>query len=63
MTTPCETVNEWFVAHGRGDLDAARSLVADDLVVTVTGRPEISGEFRGFDAFMRWYADRTHPTR
>jgi ketosteroid isomerase-like protein len=45
----------WFDAHRRGDVSAAKALVADDAEVVVPG-----ASFHGFDAFMQWYRERAH---
>ena len=50
---PDDVLRQWFAAHGRGDMEAARRLVDDDLIVVVPGV-----RLHGFDAFMKWYADR-----
>jgi ketosteroid isomerase-like protein len=58
VSSAVDVVQAWFAAHERGDLDAARSLVAHDVVVHISGESDLSGDVHGFDAFMRWYARR-----
>ncbi len=50
---PVEVLRLWFDAHARGDLEAARGLVVDDVEVVVTGT-----RLHGFDSFMQWYRER-----
>jgi SnoaL-like domain len=53
VVQPLDVVRAWFDAHSRGDLAAARTLLAPEA--------PIHGEevnLRGFDAFMSWYDDR-----
>ncbi|HVF20010.1 MAG TPA: nuclear transport factor 2 family protein [Mycobacteriales bacterium] len=51
--TPADVLVLWFDAHARGDLEAARGLVVDDVEIVVPG-----ARLHGFDSFMQWYRDR-----
>ncbi len=51
--TPIEVLGQWYDAHRRGDLDAARAVLADDCLFELPGL-----ELRGFDAFIAWSAER-----
>lgn len=51
--TPLEVVHAWFDAHRRGDLDAARQLLAEDARIELPDR-----EVRGFDGLMAFFAER-----
>ena len=53
MTTPVDVLRLWFAAHERRDHNAAKELVSSDVDVVVPGARLV-----GFDALMRWYADR-----
>jgi len=51
--TPLEVLGQWYGAHRRGDLEAARAVLADDALFELPDR-----ELRGFDAFVAWSAER-----
>lgn len=51
--TPLEVLDRWYDAHRRGDLDAARAVLAPDALFELPDR-----ELRGFDAFLAWSAER-----
>lgn len=48
MSGELETVQAWFDAFGRSDLDAARKLYAEHALLEPAGA-------RGFDDALRWY--------
>jgi len=41
-------------AFRAGDFDAVRSLIAEDVVWHVPGRPPMAGEIRGLDELVAW---------
>ena len=51
--TPLEVLGKWYDAHRRGDLEAARAVLAGDALFELPDR-----ELRGFDAFVAWSAER-----
>lgn len=51
--TPLEVVTQWFDAHRRGDLAAARALLVEDARFELPDR-----EVRGFDGLMAFFAER-----
>lgn len=51
--TPLEVLGQWYDAHRRGDVDAARAVLADDALFELPDQ-----ELRGFDAFAAWSAER-----
>ena len=53
---PKEIVSDWFDSFARGDLAAARRLVAADAVFRIFG--EETTEIHGFDEFLAWYSRR-----
>lgn len=66
MSHPNEDVIRGYVgAFARGDLEAARSYLADDIVYHVSGRHSLAGDYRGPDeaiAFFRRRSERTGGT-
>jgi hypothetical protein len=50
---PVEVLEQWFTAHSKGDLEAARSLMVEGALVSVPGR-----RLHGFDALMDWCRER-----
>ena len=54
--TPLDVVQRWFDAWERGDLDAARALLAPGAPVAVFGQR--SASLQGFDEFLAWYGER-----
>lgn len=51
MTTNLELVKTAVFAAATGDLDTARSLVADDFVWHIPGTSPVSGDFHGVDGW------------
>ncbi len=48
MTHPNEElIGRWFLSQARGDPEAVRALLADDVVWHVPGRNLVSGDYRG----------------
>jgi hypothetical protein len=54
--TPLEVLGQWYDAHRRGDMEAARAVLVDDCLFELPGL-----ELRGFDAFAAWSAERRAP--
>ncbi len=55
MAHPNEAlIRNAFEAFMRGDVEAARSAFDPNVIWRVTGRGDLSGEFRGFDEVARW---------
>jgi ketosteroid isomerase-like protein len=48
-----KVVRRFYVAFGRGDLDAARTCFAHEAVWHLPGRSPIAGDHQGVDAIMR----------
>lgn len=51
--TPVEVLQAWFDAHRRGDMDAARALLADDAPVVLPDRTVV-----GLDGLLAFFAER-----
>jgi len=49
-----EAIRRGFEAFMRGDVEAARSLFAPDVVWHVSGHGPLAGDFHGFDDIARW---------
>src|SRR6478672_12913041 len=50
-----ELVNAAYTAFGAGDVEAFRSLYADDVVHTLPGTSRVSGAHRGLPAVLAFY--------
>ena len=57
MRDPVETVSEYFACLARGDVEAARSLFADDALVTIFSGRGVH-VLDGFDDFLAWSGRR-----
>jgi len=51
-----DTVRRGYEAFGRGDMDTLRSLMTPDVVQSVPGNTPVSGEHKGVDAVLGYYA-------
>jgi hypothetical protein len=51
--TPLEVLEQWYDAHRRGDMEAARSVLAPGALIELPDR-----ELHGFDEFLAWSAAR-----
>src|SRR5262249_3299800 len=52
-----DTVRRGYEAFGRGDMDTLRSLLTPDVVQSVPGNTPVSGEHKGVDAVLGYYAE------
>ncbi len=51
-----ELLRKGLEAFARGDLDTVKEILAEDIVFHVPGRGMISGEYRGRDAVLGFFA-------
>jgi uncharacterized protein len=58
-----EHVREAFAAFNRGDVEAMRPFVADDVVWHVGGDHPLSGDYRGREAMLEYVAKVVELTR
>ena len=56
MSTNEDTVRRGYEAFGRGDMDTLRSLMTPDVIQSVPGNTPVSGEHKGVDAVLGYYA-------
>jgi len=50
-----ELMHKGYDAFGKGDMDAVRSLFADDIVWHAPGRNPLSGDYRGVDEVLQTF--------
>ena len=62
MSANEDTVRQGYDAFGRGDMDTLRSLMTPDVVQSVPGDTPVSGEHRGVDAVLGYYAELAEMT-
>lgn len=55
-------VKKGYDAFGKGDLDAVKELLADDIVWHTAGRSEISGDFKGIDEVLGFFGKLVQAT-
>jgi ketosteroid isomerase-like protein len=51
-----DTVHRGYEAFGRGDMDTLRSLMTPDVIQSVPGNTPISGQHKGVDDVLGYYA-------
>jgi ketosteroid isomerase-like protein len=56
MTAPADVVSAWLAAVARGDEEALRNLIADDVVWHVPGRSPLSADYHGPDETLAFLA-------
>lgn len=57
MTHPNEElIRRGYTAFSEGDLDTVRELFADDIVWHVNGRNKLTGDYKGMDEVMGFFA-------
>jgi ketosteroid isomerase-like protein len=62
MSANEDTVRKGYDAFGRGDMDTLRSLMTPDVVQSVPGNTLVSGEHKGVDAVLGYYAELAEMT-
>jgi uncharacterized protein len=50
-----DTVRQGYAAFGKGDMDTLRSIMTPDVVQSVPGKSQVSGEHKGVDAVLGYY--------
>jgi len=50
-----DTVRRGYEAFGRGDMDTLRSIMTPDVVQSVPGTSQVSGDHRGVDNVLGYY--------
>ncbi|HEV1997352.1 MAG TPA: nuclear transport factor 2 family protein [Candidatus Dormibacteraeota bacterium] len=50
-----QQLRDGYEAFGRGDLDAIRSLFAEDIVWHVGGNSSLTGDYKGIDAVFEFF--------
>jgi ketosteroid isomerase-like protein len=45
---------EFYKTFWEGDLEGIRTFIDDDIVITIPGRSDISGTYKGFDGFLKF---------
>ena len=56
MSANEDTVRQGYAAFGQGDMDTLRSLMTPDVIQSVPGNTPVSGEHKGVDAVLGYYA-------
>ncbi|HMF04663.1 MAG TPA: nuclear transport factor 2 family protein [Acidimicrobiia bacterium] len=56
MSTNEDVVRRGYAAFGQGDMDTLRSLMTADVIQSVPGNTPVSGEHKGVDAVLGYYA-------
>jgi ketosteroid isomerase-like protein len=51
-----DTVRRGYDAFGQGDMDTLRSIMTPDVVQSVPGKSQVSGEHKGVDNVLGYYA-------
>ena len=62
MSANEDTIRKGYDAFGRGDMDTLRSLMTPDVVQSVPGDTPVSGEHKGVDAVLGYYAELSEMT-
>lgn len=55
MSANEDTVRQGYAAFGKGDMDTLRSIMTPDVVQSVPGKSQVSGEHKGVDAVLGYY--------
>jgi uncharacterized protein len=50
-----DTVRRGYEAFGKGDMDTLRSIMTPDVIQTVPGNNQVSGEYKGVDSVLGYY--------
>ena len=50
-----DTVRRGYEAFGRGDMDTLRSIMTPDVVQSVPGKSQVSGDHKGVDSVLGYY--------
>jgi uncharacterized protein len=56
MSANEDTVRRGYEAFGQGDMDTLRSLMTPDVVQSVPGQSSVSGDHKGVDNVLGYYA-------
>jgi hypothetical protein len=56
MSANEDTVRRGYEAFGQGDMDTLRSMMTPDVVQSVPGTSRVSGEHKGVDGVLGYYA-------
>jgi ketosteroid isomerase-like protein len=56
VSTNEDTVRRGYEAFGQGDMDTLRSLMTPGVIQSVPGNTPVSGEHKGVDAVLGYYA-------
>jgi len=56
VSTNEDVVRRGYAAFGQGDMDTLRSLMTADVIQSVPGNTPVSGEHKGVDAVLGYYA-------
>jgi ketosteroid isomerase-like protein len=51
-----DTVRRGYEAFGQGDMDTLRSIMTPDVIQSVPGKSQVSGEHKGVDDVLGYYA-------
>jgi uncharacterized protein len=51
-----DTVRRGYEAFGQGDMDTLRSIMTPDVIQKVPGKSQVSGEHKGVDDVLGYYA-------
>lgn len=57
MSANEDVVRRGYEAFGRGDMDTLRSLMTPDVIQNVPGNTPVSGEHKGVDDVLGYYAE------
>ena len=55
MSANEDTVRRGYEAFGQGDMDTLRSIMTPDVIQSVPGNSQISGEYKGVDNVLGYY--------
>ena len=55
MSANEDTVRRGYEAFGQGDMDALRSIMTPDVVQSVPGKSQVSGDHKGVDNVLGYY--------
>ena len=56
MSANEDTVRRGYEAFGQGDMDTLRSIMTPDVVQSVPGKSQVSGDHKGIDNVLGYYA-------
>jgi uncharacterized protein len=51
-----DTVRKGYEAFGQGDMDTLRSMMTPDVIQSVPGKSQVSGDHKGVDNVLGYYA-------